>query len=297
MLLPWQHQLYQTFVVSALQQRFHHAQLLIGPIGVGKQHLAGQLAQALLCSKTQDFQPCGQCKSCSLFQAETHPDYFLVARQQGQLGIDQIRDISTFVHHAAQQGGNKVVVLQDAHKMTHAAANALLKTLEEPNEGCYLILTCVPQHQLPATIFSRCQQTQIQAGTCPEVSTWIKDQISGDYPWFEDFYDQPLRLLDWQTQGCLQAVDELYHFAYQLPERSIERIDVIIEVLKQTPDLANVFANFILKSLREKTHLDFLRLQTAQQAVLLWLRSQSTMGKIQEVTVRQLLYQLNSSLN
>ena len=105
---------------------------------------------------------CGNCKSCLLNQAGTHPDKRVVKVDGQTIGVDEIRDITDFINHSAAQNGNKVVVLEQCHKMTTAAANALLKTLEEPSLRRYLLLTCEQIAQLPATILSRCAVHEIK---------------------------------------------------------------------------------------------------------------------------------------
>ena len=90
--------------------------------------------------------------------AHSHPDFHVLASQEGKdIGVDQVRAINEVVSQHAQQNGNKLVYIQDAERLTEAAANALLKTLEEPRPNTYFLLQTEPSSSLLATIYSRCQ--------------------------------------------------------------------------------------------------------------------------------------------
>lgn len=141
------------------QQALPHAMLLVGSKGIGKYELSVAFAQHLLC-QTQD--ACGHCHSCHLFAAQHHPDFMLVAPQEhGQIKIDQIRAVIENLTKTAQQGGYRVVIIQDAHAMNTASANALLKTLEEPGANTLLLLLTDREAFISATLRSRCQILKI----------------------------------------------------------------------------------------------------------------------------------------
>jgi DNA polymerase-3 subunit delta' len=141
--------------------RLGHAYLLSGPIGVGKHTFARELARALLCEKPAGhLQACGQCAACALADAGTHPDLFLAARPDDlvQFPIELIRELIEHLALKPARGGRKVAIVDDADDLTAEAANAFLKTLEEPPPGSVLILIGgpSPERQFP-TILSRCQ--------------------------------------------------------------------------------------------------------------------------------------------
>jgi len=135
-----------------------HAYVLEGVDLSLRRDLASALSRLLLCrtqpSVTQG--ACGQCQSCQLFSAQTHPD-FLALGQDGAIGIDEVRKASRFLEKTAQLSGNQVVMLEQVEDMSENAANALLKTLEEPTRGSYLLLLTRDKNSLMATIRSRCQ--------------------------------------------------------------------------------------------------------------------------------------------
>ena len=108
--------------------------------------------------QTPDNAPCGHCHACHLMAAQSHPDFHVLVSQEGKdIGVDQVRAINEVVSQHAQQNGNKLVYIQDAERLTEAAANALLKTLEEPRPNTYFLLQTEPSSSLLATIYSRCQ--------------------------------------------------------------------------------------------------------------------------------------------
>ena len=170
MLPPWQEAPYRR-AESALQGgRLAHALLLVGAAGLGKRAVAGALAARLLCQAPVDDHACGRCRGCTLRIAGTHPDLRRIGlelRDDGkprtEIVIDQIRALAEALSMTPQFGGASVVLLDPADAMNTSAANALLKTLEEPQPGRYLLLVSDRPAQLPATIRSRCQRLEFAA--------------------------------------------------------------------------------------------------------------------------------------
>jgi DNA polymerase III subunit delta' len=150
----------------ARRARFPHALLVTGPEGIGKRTLAVVLAQALLCeAPTDDGFACGACASCGYVAARGHPDLRMVEpveldedeiKPLEWIPVDHIRALSAWAQVTAHRRVAKVAVVAPAERMNAAAANALLKTLEEPPPGTYLILVAHQWGRLPPTIASRC---------------------------------------------------------------------------------------------------------------------------------------------
>ncbi len=154
---PWQTSLWQQM---AGRDRHAHAYLLHGPQGIGKRALAERLMALLLCQRPQAGDACGQCKACLLLQAGTHPDHFVLQPEEADkpIKVDQVRELVAFVVQTAQLGGRKVVVIEPAEAMNLNAANALLKSLEEPSGDTVLVLVSHQPSRLLPTVKSRCQQ-------------------------------------------------------------------------------------------------------------------------------------------
>jgi len=156
----------EAFDQAVRRGRLAHAYLFAGPPGVGKRLFAGELAKALLCQSPsgQRLEACDRCPACIQLEAGTHPDFFAAGRpiDSPNIPIETIRELCRSLALKPVRGRGKVAILDDADDLhdpitNHAAANAFLKTLEEPPPGSVLILIGTsPDLQLP-TVVSRCQ--------------------------------------------------------------------------------------------------------------------------------------------
>lgn len=179
---PWHQAPWQQALGLIRDRRLPHGLLLAGPEGVGKQAFAEALVQYLLCQRRQDWAACGQCKSCQLLAAGTHPDLFrLEPEEEGKaLKVDQVRELVGFAAHSAQFGGYRVVVIRPADALNVQSANALLKTLEEPGRDTVILLLTDRPLSLLATIRSRCQQWPLAIPASAEALDWLAPQVGGD---------------------------------------------------------------------------------------------------------------------
>jgi DNA polymerase-3 subunit delta' len=154
---PWQDDLWHKL---AGRTQHAHAYLLHGPQGIGKRALAERLMALLLCQRPAAQQACGACKSCLLLQAGSHPDNFILEPEEADkaIKVDQVRELVAFVVQTAQLGGRKVVLIEPTEAMNINAANALLKSLEEPSGNTVLLLVSHQPSRLLPTVKSRCVQ-------------------------------------------------------------------------------------------------------------------------------------------
>ena len=154
---PWQDSLWQQLAGRA---QHAHAYLLHGPVGIGKRDLAERLMASLLCQRPVSLEACGECKSCLLLKAGSHPDNYILEPEEADkaIKVDQVRELVDFVVQTAQLGGRKVVLLEPAEAMNLNAATALLKSLEEPSGNTVLLLISHQPSRLLPTIKSRCVQ-------------------------------------------------------------------------------------------------------------------------------------------
>ncbi|WP_332017724.1 DNA polymerase III subunit delta' [Alteromonas sp. ASW11-130] len=155
--------------------KLHHALLLTGAEGIGKLQLAQQLANVMLCKSPDNMQPCQVCQSCKLFAANTHPDFHLLSSEK-QIGVDSVREAINKLSRTSQLSGNKVLIIPAADTMTEAAANALLKTLEEPTANTYLVLVTHQLSRILPTILSRCEKHPLPNPTVGQSLGWLKQQ-------------------------------------------------------------------------------------------------------------------------
>jgi len=130
--------------------------LFAGPEGVGKNLAARLFAQALSCRKRVGADACGHCPACIQIERRLYPDLLIIAAEKQQIKIDQVAEIRDFISFAPLVGERRIVIIEDAHKLNKVAANALLKTLEEPFPTVLFILLSHRHSLLLATILSRC---------------------------------------------------------------------------------------------------------------------------------------------
>jgi len=133
--------------------RPHHAYVLGGPEGSGKSLAARAFAAALLCHRGG----CGECRDCRLAVADQHPNEFLVEPEGRDIHVDTIRDeIWHPAYRTAPEPGRKVFMIREADRLSPAAADTLLKVLEEPPADTVFLLLSARAHELPETVWSRC---------------------------------------------------------------------------------------------------------------------------------------------
>lgn len=209
--LPWQANQWQRMVAMQAGARLPHALLLRGPDGVGKTRFARHLLAALLCEHAAfEARPCGACRGCTLVRAETHPDLHelvpLEAKQQ--IGIDQVRALIGRIGLTSQYGGRKAVLVAPAERMTRAAANTLLKTLEEPPGDAVLVLVAHRAGALPATIRSRCQIVDFPVPEAEVARHWLAAELGSEEAAETALrlaHGAPLNALDLAGRGALEA--------------------------------------------------------------------------------------------
>lgn len=156
-------------------ERLGHAPLLHGPAGIGKSELAHWLVARVLCVAGGEQRPCGVCRSCLLLKAGTHPDLFVarLPEDKTQITVDMIRELCGGLQLTPSIGSHRVGLIEPAERMNSNAANALLKTLEEPSSRAWLILVSDQPDLLPATVRSRCQKLALRPPDRDQALRWL----------------------------------------------------------------------------------------------------------------------------
>jgi DNA polymerase-3 subunit delta' len=156
--------------------RVPHAYLFYGMAGVGKRSTALVFAKALNCLEGRG-DACGRCPSCRKADHGNHPDLRIVEPSGQSIRISDIRDIQHQIAFRPLDGGRRVLILIDAEKMNSTAANALLKTLEEPTQGNILILISSRPYLLPLTVLSRCQPLRYNPLSRETVERYLRERL------------------------------------------------------------------------------------------------------------------------
>ncbi len=180
---PWQSSAWAQLTRARRQGRLGHAWLVSGRPGMGKSAFTTALARAVLCESDGDT-ACGTCRSCLLMAAGSHPDFCAVGIPEDRSGIliDQIRELNDFFTLSAHYGRAKLALISPAEAMNRAAANALLKLLEEPPPlGLLILETARPDLLLP-TLRSRCQHLSLDAIADAEALAWLATQMPAATP-------------------------------------------------------------------------------------------------------------------
>ncbi|UDG83039.1 DNA polymerase III subunit delta' [Candidatus Vallotia lariciata] len=209
MLYPWQYDDWRR--IQVLREHWIHALLLHGQAGIGKMNFACELAQGLLCEQPSNSAlACSECAACTWFLQRNHPDFRLVCPEvmttqlntnahknsnnnrisedtagtsskkfkslSKEIKIEQVRGLLDFCSISPHRGGRRVVILFPAEALNVVAANALLKTLEEPPSGVLFLLVSADVKRLPKTIVSRCRQWFLAMPNAASALDWLRSQ-------------------------------------------------------------------------------------------------------------------------
>ncbi|HEY8022952.1 MAG TPA: DNA polymerase III subunit delta' [Burkholderiaceae bacterium] len=254
-LYPWHESAWQQ--LQQLRERMPHAILFHGAAGTGKTAFAERFAQALLCqSPLADGQPCMQCASCGWFDQYAHPDFRRVrpealddeasddgeegaetgeVKKSGKAGkapskdikIDQIRALADFMNISTHRNGKRVIVLYPAEALNTAAANALLKTLEEPPPDTMFLLVSNSLDRLLPTILSRCRKFALNMPQQEQALAWlVAQQVPDAAAWLAEQGGAPLAALEQSIEGDRETLDEfLRHLAHPGVDGALKTAD------------------------------------------------------------------------
>ena len=250
MMYPWLQEPKQQISEQIRADKLPHALLIVGVDGSGKTSLAHWLIDLFACQNPNIesngvLSACGRCKCCLLKANSTYPDTFSVLENDRSISVEQIRSAIHFLETTPQIGHGKSVLISHANKLTLSAANALLKTLEEPNNNTLLVLFCPEVTDVPITIASRCQTVTLRpfvgsalsdrAGVNEQendpflnVSQLALAQNAEQYQAFMNFQNAVLTLLD-NNQASEQVIE--------LAKTNVESINwlekIIVDLIRE----------------------------------------------------------------
>lgn len=262
--LPWQEDYWHTLQTQHKINQLPHALLFVGMPGIGKANFAYQFARSLLCeSGTESNRPCGQCRHCLLIKAGNHPDYIIIEPEEmgKAIKIDQIRTLIAYADKSAQLSLAKVIIINPADALNINAANALLKTLEEPSANTKIILVTSRLMSLPATIRSRCQIMHFRTPEKELSKRWLSEKGVGD-----DQLDLLLRLSHGAPLTVLDFIEkEELAFRREIFSAWLLYIQRKVDLIKLSSDWGKQNSLVIIKYLLSWT-VDLVQLKQLDSA-------------------------------
>ncbi len=247
----WQHS-----IAYKKNGRLPPGMLFTGPEGIGKLAFAKEYAQFILCT-SNDENVCKQCRACILFGAGNHPDYFLIEGEEknAAIKIDQIRNLIESLAQTPLLSDFQVGIISLAENMNKAAANALLKTLEEPRGNVVLLLLSNKPSAIPATIRSRCQNIKLPLPSKAEAEQWLASQVESKIliqRCLSLADNLPLKALAYANTGQDQVGETLITYLKQIQSGEVDPIKIAAECTALTENALQFLITFIADMIRIK---------------------------------------------
>ncbi len=223
-----QEQVTQTLSNALKSGRVSHAYLFYGPRGTGKTSTARILAKSVNCLTNGKGEPCNTCDMCQAITEGRALDVIEIDAASNR-GIDEIRDLREKVNYAPNQARHKVYIVDEVHMLTKEAANALLKTLEEPPSYVIFILATTEAHKVPPTILSRCQRFDFRRISRADVVAKLTSICDAEGIHLEP---EGLRLIAKSATGSLRDAENLLEqlTTYYGKEISLSQVQAILGI-------------------------------------------------------------------
>ncbi|SHI59616.1 DNA polymerase-3 subunit delta' [Dethiosulfatibacter aminovorans DSM 17477] len=200
-----------------------HGYIFEGPKGTGKLRLAEVFAQTILCTERNDY-PCGVCSSCIKAMAGSHPDIHVMDYSENSIKRQDVDEIQEIVYVKPYESRRKVIIINDAQKMTVQASNTFLKTLEEPPEDTVIILITLNQSLIIQTIVSRCQTIKLDRISDREVKRILMEEYGVE--------SQMAGLITGYSKGIVQRAVNILREEVNILQLRGEIVDMVDDILK-----------------------------------------------------------------
>ena len=196
----------QTLTNSIKGENISHAYLFSGPRGSGKTTIARLFAKAINCESPQNgFEPCNKCSSCLEIMASRSMDLIEIDAAS-HTGVDDVRELIEGMKFAPVKSKYKIFIIDECHQLSKSAANALLKTLEEPPAHVIFILATTESHKMIPTILSRCQKFDFKRLQIPEIIKKLEFISKKENVKFDD---SALSLIALNSRGSFRDAESL----------------------------------------------------------------------------------------
>ncbi len=225
---PWQAGNWQNLTNSQHNKRLAHGLLFHGAAGIGKNAFALEFAHWLMCEQPLKDRACGECKSCMLIKADSHPDLLILSPEEDAkvIKVDQIRELIDKISLTGHSYGYRVIIISPADSLNINASNSLLKTLEEPPANTILILISDKPSKLMATIRSRTQMIRFELPSKEESLEWLNQQnIEKAELSLKLSAGSPLSALAMAEDESLKIRDKLFENWQDLAQGKLDALD------------------------------------------------------------------------
>lgn len=229
----------QTLTNAVSMGIISHAYLFSGPRGSGKTTIARLLAKSLNCENRKGFEPCNKCSSCNEVNEDRAIDLLEVDAASNR-GIDDIRELRDGIRFAPAKSKYKVFIIDESHQLSKDAANALLKTLEEPPSHAIFILATTEIHKMIPTIISRCQRFDFRKLSLPEIIGCLETIIKKEGVVVEK---SALELIALNSGGALRDAEALLDQVLAFGGKTAQDIKELLGMVDNT--LVGQFVDYL----------------------------------------------------
>ncbi|MFH0792388.1 MAG: DNA polymerase III subunit gamma/tau [bacterium] len=213
-----------------------HAYLFCGPRGSGKTTIARLLAKAVNCEDKTSFEPCDKCSSCIEISESRSMDLVEIDAASNR-GIDDIKELREGIRYLPTKLKYKVFILDEAHQLSKDAANALLKTLEEPPSHAIFILATTEAHKMIPTIVSRCQRFDFRKLTVPEITKRLEIVVKNEKA---KISQSAINLIAVNSGGSMRDGESLLNQAISFSQVNAKDKEVVADDIKDLLGLVEI---------------------------------------------------------